>query len=517
MDKQFEKQQMVRDRATYHYLDSLDNGDIDGIIESLQQAVYDASLDQMLIDAHQAYFREELGEEQIAALAEVETQKMVALEPATLNSRGLGPRQKARTRHVSRWIQALAAVLILSVLIGSLVTMLALHKQGQQGSQHTPTPSSTCQPYSFQQFTTQNTVATTASLSSLVSVAAISANDAWAVGYTSSAPGEQSVSHSALIEHWDGKSWRIVPSQASGIGNDWLYEVKAVSANDVWAVGYSRNPSDGLLSASNRVLIEHWDGQTWQITGAKNGPTGNGLLNALTVVAPNDIWAAGLFYGAEDGPHPLLEHWDGANWQTVSLQGKDAPVSGMLNGMIATSAHDVWVVGAGRYTGETQSRGLVLHWNGSQWQPEPVSQSIASLNSISAISPQNIWATGADRNGRVLIEHWDGRQWNNVALPASFAGVQTGLDISAVSANDVWAVGSMRGGDNFKHMLLLHWDGESWQQIVTPTLLLPYGLPNSVASGIAVYGGRQVWIVGSASDTRVGYNSALILGQSACS
>jgi hypothetical protein len=63
--KQMNNPQLARERAVYDYLESLENGDIDGIIQSLQQAVYDAPLDQMLIDAHQAYFQEEQQEEQV--------------------------------------------------------------------------------------------------------------------------------------------------------------------------------------------------------------------------------------------------------------------------------------------------------------------------------------------------------------------------------------------------------------------------------------------------------------------
>ena len=78
-------------------------------------------------------------------------------------------------------------------------------------------------------------------------VATIAKNDVWAVGSTAtsfSAPSK------ALIEHFDGTSWRIaaIPA-ASGTS---LTSVTAVSATDVWAVG------------SGHTL--HWDGHTWSAT-----------------------------------------------------------------------------------------------------------------------------------------------------------------------------------------------------------------------------------------------------------
>ena len=40
------------------------------------------------------------------------------------------------------------------------------------------------------------------------------------------------------VEHWNGTSWAIVPSPNMGTGNNHLNGVAAVSASDVWAVGY---------------------------------------------------------------------------------------------------------------------------------------------------------------------------------------------------------------------------------------------------------------------------------------
>ena len=78
-------------------------------------------------------------------------------------------------------------------------------------------------------------------------VATIAKNDVWAVGSTAtsfSAPSK------ALVEHFDGTSWRVaaIPS-TSGTS---LTSVTAVSATDVWAVG------------SGHTL--HWDGHAWTAT-----------------------------------------------------------------------------------------------------------------------------------------------------------------------------------------------------------------------------------------------------------
>src|SRR5205814_1467768 len=77
-------------------------------------------------------------------------------------------------------------------------------------------------------------------------VTAVSAHDIWAVGYTTS--------FSTLILHWDGTRWGFVPSPTVVGASNLLYSVAAVSANDVWAVG-----------AANGTLTMHWNGTAWSI------------------------------------------------------------------------------------------------------------------------------------------------------------------------------------------------------------------------------------------------------------
>src|SRR5687767_6531273 len=68
----------------------------------------------------------------------------------------------------------------------------------------------------------------------LNAVSGTSANDVWAVG----------VSHDGtppsrtLIEHWDGAQWSIVPSPSPDNQLNELRGVAAISATDAWAVGF---------------------------------------------------------------------------------------------------------------------------------------------------------------------------------------------------------------------------------------------------------------------------------------
>jgi hypothetical protein len=113
----------------------------------------------------------------------------------------------------------------------------------------------------------------------LDSVAAVAANDIWAVGMGNGLP---------LTEHWNGSAWSIVPSPPNGNNQHDLYSVAAASSSDVWAVGRVRD-----ISSYFRPLLEHWNGSAW---GAAPGPpTGPGhqYLYGITALTGTDIWAVG--------------------------------------------------------------------------------------------------------------------------------------------------------------------------------------------------------------------------------
>jgi hypothetical protein len=62
------------------------------------------------------------------------------------------------------------------------------------------------------------------------------------------------LSGKALIEHWDGRSWRRVPVRLPA-GISALIAVAAVSRRDAWAVGIAGNTT---------TLTLHWDGSAWR-------------------------------------------------------------------------------------------------------------------------------------------------------------------------------------------------------------------------------------------------------------
>src|SRR5260221_7788547 len=131
--------------------------------------------------------------------------------------------------------------------------------------------------------------------------------------------------------------WSVV-SSPNGDSSSGLSSVAAVSANDIWAVG-----SSGSQMGSGQTLIEHWDGTQWSLV---QSPSTGSLYNTLTgvaVISANDVWAVG--WQANGGPsHTLIEHWNGTQWSVVPSPSP-ASVNNELFGVAAVSATDIWAVG----------------------------------------------------------------------------------------------------------------------------------------------------------------------------
>jgi|GEM_PF-5114162 len=84
-------------------------------------------------------------------------------------------------------------------------------------------------------------------------VAAISASDIWAVGFAY--PSTSTGVSQTLTEQWNGTSWSVVPSLSDGtgqVGND-LLGVAAITTGNVWATGYEANSS-----SLDQTLIEQY-------------------------------------------------------------------------------------------------------------------------------------------------------------------------------------------------------------------------------------------------------------------
>jgi hypothetical protein len=328
----------------------------------------------------------------------------------------------------------------------------------------------------------------------LTSVVAISANDVWAVGYTFSNSRQVT-----LTEHWNGSTWSVVASPNPSATYNYLLGVTALARNNVWAVG-NFNATGG----NQQTLILKWNGTAWaQVAGDNTGPIGAQFtLNTVSAISGSDIWAVG------DNSHTLAEHWNGTQWRILSTPNAGIG-DNVLNGVSGSASTDVWEVGY--YTFGTWKRTLIEHWNGARWSivPSPNSQKrINELNGVDAISPSNVWAVGRATSGALdqttLILHWDGTRWTIIPSPSPGTAQLNALyGVAANSANDVWAVGSFTNSGEYAQTLTIHWDGTSWR--VIPSANVPGS--NNELYGVVALGPNNMWAVGYWGNAASGFST----------
>lgn len=295
-------------------------------------------------------------------------------------------------------------------------------------------------------------VAPQSEFNSLVSVTALTNDDAWAVGFsmnTTRTTGQP------LIEHWNGTSWQIVADPTT-IKSGSLSSITASGPNDIWAVGSTYS----TRGTGSEPLILHWNGSNWQvIPGASS--TGNSNLLSITSISAQDIWAVGSSFTAK-ASKALIEHWNGTTWQSVP-----GPASGMnfneLSGVAALSDHDIWAVG-NSFSQPLQVHPLIEHWNGKNWSTVTTSGLQASIvpTTISALSVDDIWVAGTR-----TLAHWNGKGWQSMTSTAQ-KGFNLLNAITVLAHDNAWAVG-FSVETKSAITLIEHWNGSTWQVVASPS------------------------------------------------
>jgi hypothetical protein len=278
----------------------------------------------------------------------------------------------------------------------------------------------------------------------LEGVAAVSRTDAWAVGFTL---GSSLKAQRALILRWNGTKWERSPIPSLGFAG--LYAVAATSATNAWAVG-----SKGFNLTKPVVL--HWNGHVWKPVSGIGGPC---VIDAISATGSSNAWAA--YYCSSGGPnYNGLAHWNGSKWKSVKfpLQG----VYDYVYGIAARSASNAIAVGA--YAGAPGGGARSMRWNGRTWQKLAIPE--ASKRGLSAVAatPRIVLAVGASgklgSSTKTLIMRWTGSGWVRLASPSP-GSYDTLTGVAAVTATNAWAVGY--DGIVPEKTLILHWNGSSWR------------------------------------------------------
>lgn len=77
-----------------------------------------------------------------------------------------------------------------------------------------------------------------------------------------------------MMLHWDGRNWRVADLPAPKGAWSYLNAMAAVAANDIWVVGWA----SPLSYDPAKTLVEHWDGTSWRIIPSPNPGTPGPLV-----------------------------------------------------------------------------------------------------------------------------------------------------------------------------------------------------------------------------------------------
>jgi hypothetical protein len=227
-------------------------------------------------------------------------------------------------------------------------------------------------------------------------VIALASNNVFAVGFQAGANGATIT----LIEHWDGTSWKIVSSPNFNNTGNVLSSISATSASDIWAVGNAVAPNVPIVT-----LVEHFDGTSWKIVPSPNPLTGSSdqnVLTSVTAVSPVDATAAGFTLDIGNQRElTMVQHWDGKSWTVVPSPNVDSNPGSFntLHSVSAFSSTNIYAVGffANGTTAGNQET-LLEHFDGTSWTilPSPTKGLAQQLNGVFALpGSSNIWGVGA--------------------------------------------------------------------------------------------------------------------------
>ena len=280
-------------------------------------------------------------------------------------------------------------------------------------------------------------IRSTAAVAGLVPVLALAGATAPAMARQAVPGGSGAPHHAPSALRASRSPYRVLVSSHFGQpGNASGYSAIVVTGRrQAWAFG-GTNPG-----GPSAPVAEHWTGAALTPSSLPAGLTG--FISDASAPSATDIWAASEYGG-------YVLHWNGVRWSLAKRWG------GMITGLTAISADDVWIFGAvagGNGTG-------TWHFNGRSWSR--VAGAAGTIYRASAISRRDIWAITTGTKADSVLRY-DGKRWQPVQTGRVLAGV-VASDILAISKRDVWVLGnevSRRVG----RLVLAHWNGARWTRI----------------------------------------------------
>jgi hypothetical protein len=281
-------------------------------------------------------------------------------------------------------------------------------------------------------------------------VAALTPTNVWAVGFSFDCSSDLK----PMILHFNGTQWSVAPSPALLTNsNSALNGIAAIAANNIYAVGYQPAVNGAMLA-----LVEHFDGHAWSVVATPNVSTTGNVLFSVTANSANDIWAVGSSSDeATTSEQTLVLHFDGTQW-TVVASPNPLPAAflnqNILLSVKAISAKDVTAVGFLSDANSLRELTLVEHWDGTQWSvipspnPSDAANTLNTLTSVSGFNSKDLYAVGFFENSttggnpETLVEHFDGTQWSIIASPTVGMAQELNGVFARRNSRQIWVVGA---------------------------------------------------------------------------
>jgi hypothetical protein len=244
---------------------------------------------------------------------------------------------------------------------------------------------------------------------------------------------------------WNGTSWaRVTFPVPPGAQRPAPALVAADRPHDAWLLA-----SDNSAARGTGWFLDHWNGRDWQLMSLPDLGE-NDSLDAIDARAPADVLVAGTDYTGDNQtparPEQLiLLHWDGYSWTRTS-----EPSTGMwtkrVTGLKILSADDVWMAGWGKATPGAGAlrHPLTLHWNGTKWSSAPVPSGPGEVYQV-ARAGHDLWAVGDTFSPSVtsytmVFLRWTAAGW--VHAPVPVAGEGSLFSAASARGSGLWAVGA---------------------------------------------------------------------------
>ncbi len=204
-----------------------------------------------------------------------------------------------------------------------------------------------------------------------------------------------------------------------------VWGVKSVDATHFWGVAGTRFDS----TFTSYGVVVFYDGNNVVEQYRYDPGTGNnGVLYGVDAVSASDVWAVGGWNMAGNGG--VILHSDGTNW-TVAEQNQP----NLMQVSVGEDANHVWAVG---YSGPFDApTGKILFFDGTNWA-EVHSEPGFNISTIYALNNTHMWAFAGSPSGGEgkMLFSADGLTWSNQqTIPAD-----TGLySIRGTGTDNLWA------------------------------------------------------------------------------